>query len=134
MYCLLFYGLTNKNHKPYNFNQDIYIEIFKVEPAIQLQIDKIKQNKEWLNQVKQNALNRGTNIPRMLEREANYIVRTSTNPLGIRLNNLINRIKQDSVWMKDIKQEALKKNVSEDEMILRSAKYIINKEKEDENN
>jgi hypothetical protein len=124
----LFYGLTKKDFNPYVLDKNLQINYYKVEPKVQTQIDKIKANKKWLKQIKTKAGKENLPVPAMLEREARYM----TNQVSFankRAKDLILRIKQDSAWFVQVKKQAKERGISNQEMLLISAKFIMANDK-----
>ena len=74
LYILFFKQLLKNNVDPYKYNSQTLLKDKIYSKELQFQIDRIKNDPEWLKQTIKQAKIRGMSIPEMIERNALYIV------------------------------------------------------------
>lgn len=107
---------------------DTEVELNEAEKII----EDIKSNPKWLKDVKQQANERNISIDSMLIRAANYKIRIreERKELTEYRANIISQIKSNPRWVESIKDEAQKRKISFDSMLVRSVNYRIRQDKE----
>lgn len=68
-YLMLFFSLISTPNSLYKHNRELSVSLYSNNtPDIIRQIEKIKNNPDWLSRVKRHAKIRGITIPLMLEK------------------------------------------------------------------
>jgi hypothetical protein len=137
-YLMLFFSLLSTPNSLYKHNRELSVSLYSNNtPDIIRQIEKIKNNPDWLSHVKRHAKIRGITIPLMLEKSAKSFLKEHGS-VGIKKNNvelddltiekrdrIRKRILKDSLWLESIKKQAKERGISDEEMIERAISYIL---------
>jgi len=129
-FMIFIYALVNNGREPYSYNKKFHVDSHRVSPSLRIKIERIKKDSLWMHNIKKTAKVRGLTIPAMIEIEANSLMAEDLyfEEQESREQSLISRIKNDSIWFYKVKKQALDEGVSEEEMILRSVKFIMSKD------
>ena len=119
---VLLYTLVGNTTKTYEFNKEKQINFLELTAQKKKIVDKIKQNKVRLEKIKEESQSSELGIPDLLILKAEEEIR-----LIAQVNEIIKRIKKDPKWYADVKKQALERKLSEEKMLLLSAKYILKK-------
>lgn len=119
-------------------------ELFKDEIAatfrkriyVNLILENIKKNREWMSQIERKASENNVTIEKMMQLDADYIYNLDygSQKINALLDKTVTRIKKTNEWMKEIKRKAAQKNISIEEMIEMDAKYIYDTELKSKSN
>ncbi len=92
------------------------------------QIIRIKNDTNWLEKVKQKAINNKTDINTQLIMESEYLlIQNNKIPATDKeIITKINEIRKNTVWYKKIKQKAINNNYSEYEQLIYDAMFVLN--------
>lgn len=92
-------------------------------------IENIKKNTEWFNSIIKKAGENRVTTERQLKLDAEYILSDELLKPVESLESVIERIKADPQWMKDIEKKSRENNILTEEQIRRDAQWIIDNQK-----
>lgn len=103
------------------------------ENEINKVIERIKSDKKWFENVKKQALEREISVDSMLVESANFVIKARNktnktpkdNSYDIELRKVIENIKRNKEWLKNVKLQAKNRGISIEKMLVKSAKYTI---------
>jgi hypothetical protein len=131
-YLLFFMNISKSNSIPYKVDKSYQSDLYNATPEQQKQISIIKSDTAYLIKIYKEAMQKDKTIPAMLLSEAERKVKIK-NDLKKRHLDLMAWIRQDSIWMSDIVKGAKERGITQEEMIMRASKYVINEEIRNEN-
>jgi uncharacterized protein with GYD domain len=100
---------------------------------IQNTIQRIKSTPAWLENVKQQAIERGVDLDEILRLNAIYAMEVDKKNEQ-QLQDVIKRIKNTPEWLENVKHQAKEKNISLNEMLRLNATYAIETDKQKQQN
>ena len=103
------------------------------EMEIQNTIQRIKSTPAWLENVKQQAIERGVDLDEILRLNAIYAMEVDKKNEQ-QLQDVIKRIKNTPEWLENVKHQAKEKNISLNEMLRLNATYAIETDKQKQQN
>lgn len=92
-------------------------------------ITDIKRNSEWLASIEKKAKDNGFTTDKQLMLDAEYILSEELMKPVETIESVIDRIKADVNWMKDIKKKAIDNAITEEEQIKRDAQWLLDQNK-----
>jgi len=87
----------------------------------------INNDKIWLEEINKKALQHKISLNQQVKAEAEYILSEELFSSKESVENIIERIKGDDIWMKEIKKKAVEKNISIEQQIKEDAQWMFNK-------
>lgn len=91
--------------------------------------NRIRSDYKWFDNLVDIASNRGISTEEFIRDNAKYLVYQDNlkSKESNNLENYIQRIRSDSVWLKQVRQKAINKNISLDSMIRLDAQWLMDK-------
>lgn len=92
-------------------------------------IKNINNNFEWMNKLKTEAVNNNKNLDSLIRENAIYVIKSKIKEerksRDLKIQGMIDYIKKNPVWIKDIEKRAKEKGVSIDTVMLNDAIYQV---------
>lgn len=90
-------------------------------------MNRISNDKDWMNEIKKQAVEQGVSEQDMLIKNAKYMAKQNgfgdKEPTELEIQ--IEKIKANPEWLADVEKQALERGISMDSMLVRAARYTL---------
>lgn len=126
VYCLLLFFILKNNYPDFSKKLTLSeVTKLKNEKNETKLIEMIKEDKDWMSIIHNRSRIEGIDVEKILKNDCQFIFEHGLNHYWV--DYYINRIKNDSNWLNDIKKSSIEKNISLDSNIVSAAKYMASK-------